>query len=531
MGSVWRAKQVRLRSPVAIKFLDPTLIEVPEMLERFLQEARSAAAVQSAHVIQVFDYGSHGGLPYIAMELLEGENLASRLATRGVLSADELSKIFSEVARGLGQAHALGVIHRDVKPGNIFLAREGRHEVTKLIDFGIAKVKADALRVSQIVGTDLGIVMGTPQYMSPEQMRGWTVDHRTDLWALAVIACECLTGRCPFSGTTLADLTVQICTEQPLAPSALGNVPVGFDEWFFRGTHKEPSERFESASEMADALETVLAPATVRRRGRRWAPLGRDLQHACALASRRVQRASSSVLDGAAEGAARYAALLHGTLRGMSRAVASQLPLRPEGWRGLGVAAVGVAVLVVIGSQGLARYRQGSPAPTISREAQAALPSPASRAASPAAAEQRNPAPPVVTLEDLPLAPATQTDTQDVQRPPPARAPEDQRRSKRPSSTVASSERDDSPTPSSPMSEAMVRIGALIAQGGDRDKSRPASSSAGAKSPSAQTKSLSAQTKSPSAQTKSPSGAASARSPAPSVGPARPAPDEADSAR
>jgi len=182
MGNVWRAQQVRLRSRAAIKFLDPSLIEVPEMLERFLQEARSAAAVQSAHVIQVFDYGSEGGLPYIAMEFLHGENLEARLARRGVLSPAELDKIFSEVARGLGQAHAMGVIHRDVKPGNIFLVREGRHEVTKIIDFGIAKVKADALRVSQVVGTQLGAFLGTPQYMSPEQVRGRsTVDYRTDL--------------------------------------------------------------------------------------------------------------------------------------------------------------------------------------------------------------------------------------------------------------------------------------------------------------------------------------------------------------
>src|SRR6476469_3286323 len=111
MGSIWRAEQIRLRSAAAIKFLEPSLIQVPEMLERFLQEARSAAAVQSAHVIQVFDYGSEGGLPYIAMEFLHGENLAARLARQGVLSPAELDKIFSEVARGLGQAHAMGVIH------------------------------------------------------------------------------------------------------------------------------------------------------------------------------------------------------------------------------------------------------------------------------------------------------------------------------------------------------------------------------------------------------------------------------------
>jgi serine/threonine-protein kinase len=120
-------------------------------------------------------------------------------------------------------------------------------------------VKADALKFTQVVGTKLGTLLGTPQYMSPEQVRGSsTVDHRTDLWALAIIACECLTGRYPFPGTSIGDLSVQICTERPLAPSTLGPVPSGFDQWFFKGTSKKPSGRFASVEEMADALEKIL---------------------------------------------------------------------------------------------------------------------------------------------------------------------------------------------------------------------------------------------------------------------------------
>jgi serine/threonine-protein kinase len=261
MGSVWRAEQVRLRAPVAVKFLDPSLIGDKEMHDRFMQEARSAAAVRSAHVVQVFDYGTEGGVPYIAMELLDGENLDARLG-RGPLSPAELARLFSELARGIGQAHAIGVIHRDLKPGNIFIAREGEHEVTKIVDFGIAKVKASALRMTRGIGTQLGTLLGTPQYMSPEQVRGsGSIDHRTDLWALGVIACESLTGRCPFSGTTLGDLTVQICTEKPPAPSSLGPVPPGFDQWFFKAVHKKPNKRFQSAEEMAERLFGVLGPA------------------------------------------------------------------------------------------------------------------------------------------------------------------------------------------------------------------------------------------------------------------------------
>jgi eukaryotic-like serine/threonine-protein kinase len=259
MGSVWRAEQIVLRAPVAVKFLDPSLLELPEMNRRFMQEARSAAAIRSVHVVQIFDYGSDDNVPFIAMEYLEGEDLDARLSSKGTLTPVELNKIFSEVARGIGQGHALGVIHRDLKPGNIFLAREGEHEITKVIDFGIAKVKVDAAELGKNMGTRLGTVLGTPQYMSPEQMRGsGQLDYRTDLWALAIIACECLTGRYPFTGKSLGDLTVQICTERPRAPSSLGPVPSGFDRWFFKATSKKPAQRFGSAEEMADALGAIL---------------------------------------------------------------------------------------------------------------------------------------------------------------------------------------------------------------------------------------------------------------------------------
>ncbi len=290
MGSIWRAEHVRLRAPVAVKFLDPSLIGDSEMRDRFMQEARSAAAVRSAHVVQVFDYGSEGGIPYLAMELLEGENLDTRLTARGTLTAAELNKIFTEVARGIGKAHAMGVVHRDLKPGNIFIAREGEYEITKLVDFGIAKVDASALKFTQIVGTQLGTLLGTPQYMSPEQVRGSSsLDYRTDLWALAIIACECLTGRCPFPGTTLGDLTIQICTEKPRAPSALGEVPAGFDQWFFKATRKRASKRFGSVEEMTAALSQILDTGNVLS-----VPMGQ-----AALRARRLGLPSPSVVSSA----------------------------------------------------------------------------------------------------------------------------------------------------------------------------------------------------------------------------------------
>jgi eukaryotic-like serine/threonine-protein kinase len=259
MGAVWRAVHVRLESPVAIKLLKSSIADDPEMLERFLREARSAAAVRSSHVVQIFDYGVDRDIPYIAMELLVGEPLDLRLAARGLIEAPGLDKIFTEVARAVRNAHDLGVVHRDIKPANIFIAREGDHEVTKVLDFGIAKLVDQGLDAPVGKGTHTGIILGTPNYMSPEQARGQRqLDHRTDLWSLAVLAFECLTGRQPFESATLGDLVVKICTAQPLLPSAVAQVPAAFDAWFLRGVSKEPEGRFRSATEMADELHALL---------------------------------------------------------------------------------------------------------------------------------------------------------------------------------------------------------------------------------------------------------------------------------
>jgi eukaryotic-like serine/threonine-protein kinase len=259
MGAVWRAVHIRLESPVAIKFLNSAIAGDAEMLARFMREARSAAAVRSSHVVQIFDYGVDGGIPYIAMELLIGEPLDARLDRLGALAPPEVDKIFDEVARAVGVAHGLGVVHRDIKPANIFVAREGGREVTKVLDFGIAKLVADRLEEPAGRGTNTGILLGTPNYMSPEQARGHrTVDHRADLWSLAVLAFECLTGRQPFESTSLGDLVVKICTAHPLVPSDVAVLPVSFDRWFHKGVSKDPAARFSSATEMADELHALL---------------------------------------------------------------------------------------------------------------------------------------------------------------------------------------------------------------------------------------------------------------------------------
>jgi serine/threonine-protein kinase len=259
MGEIWSAEHVRLKSHVAVKFLDPSIADDPEMLDRFLREAQSAAAVRSTHVVQIFDCGVEAGAPYISMELLQGESLDTRLGRCVWLAPEELNKIFGEVAIAIGNAHKMGVIHRDLKPGNIFLAREGELEITKVLDFGIAKVMSQSLSQTSGLGTRTGTLLGTPHYMSPEQARGSRdLDQSTDLWSLAIIAYECLTGHQPFSGSSLGDIVVRICTEEPRVPSSVADVPAGFDEWFLKGASKKPSDRFASAREMADALSVIL---------------------------------------------------------------------------------------------------------------------------------------------------------------------------------------------------------------------------------------------------------------------------------
>jgi len=374
MGAVWRAVHVRLESPVAIKLLNSAIADDPEMLERFLREARSAAAVRSSHVVQIFDYGVDRDVPYIAMELLVGEALDARLDARGVLEPAELDKIFTEVARAVGNAHAQGVVHRDIKPANIFIAREGDVEVTKVLDFGIAKLLDQRLSAPVGSGTHTGNILGTPNYMSPEQARGQRqVDHRSDLWSLAVLAFECLTGKQPFESTSLGDLVVKICTAQPPVPSTIAPVPEAFDAWFLRGLDKDPAQRFRSALEMADELHALLSAeglgADSRSRSstdRRFPPDRVDPARAGRRPSSRPREASAddtAVLGGAApDRAAADGTGLGGTGRAIETEVLHR-PAPPQRRRRIIVAAVLVLAGLVLALGPGRALLAGSPAP------------------------------------------------------------------------------------------------------------------------------------------------------------------------
>ena len=261
MGAVWRAEHLVLRSDVAVKLVLTAVATSEPLRARFLREAQASAALRSPHVVQILDYGVHQDTPFMVMELLEGESLRQRLQRVGVLSAEETARVVVHVARALAKAQEAGIVHRDLKPDNVFLVHNADEDVAKVLDFGIAKAMTETGVGAE---TQSGAVLGTAYYMRPEQARGTrSVDHRTDLWALGVIAFECLTGRRPFDGAVLGDVLVKICTEPLPIPSTLAAVPPGFDAWFQRALARDPDQRFSSASEMAEAFRALVGPGRV----------------------------------------------------------------------------------------------------------------------------------------------------------------------------------------------------------------------------------------------------------------------------
>jgi serine/threonine-protein kinase len=259
MGTVWEGRHSTLGTRVAIKFVDPEYADSQEARTRFVTEARAAATIQSKHAIQIYDHGvTDDGRPYIVMELLVGEPLDRRIERLGRLAPIDTARILCQVCRALQRAHDAGIIHRDLKPENIFLVRspDDDEEIAKVLDFGIAKFRGPPGGAGMSSSTKTGAVLGTPYYMSPEQARGLrNIDQRTDLWSLGVIAFKCVTGSLPFDGESVGDLLVKICTATPPPPSrAMPGLPPSFDSWFARALEREPERRFQSASELADAL-------------------------------------------------------------------------------------------------------------------------------------------------------------------------------------------------------------------------------------------------------------------------------------
>ncbi|MBK8994549.1 MAG: serine/threonine protein kinase [Myxococcales bacterium] len=262
MGSVWLGRHVSLGHPVAIKFVHPKLAKSSEARRRFEVEAKAAARINSRHAVKVHDHGvTEDGHPYIVMEYLEGEPLERAIKTRGPLLLPEVTTIVTQVARALEAAHEAGVVHRDLKPDNIFLARDpeaGRLGYTvKVVDFGIAKLAHDEHKVEG--GTQAGALLGTPHYMSPEALTSsHPVGPPSDVWSLGACAFSALCGSPPFGGDVIGEVVLKVCSAPMPVPSKVNsNVPREFDTWFMRACARVPAQRFQSAREAAVALQQL----------------------------------------------------------------------------------------------------------------------------------------------------------------------------------------------------------------------------------------------------------------------------------
>jgi formylglycine-generating enzyme required for sulfatase activity/predicted esterase len=253
MGEVYLARDETLDRPVALKFL-PAHGASPEQVERFLKEVRAVASLNHPNIVHVYDAGDQGGMPYLAMERVDGESLRSRLL-RGPVPIREALRIAREAASALAAAHSAGVVHRDVKPENLMLRRD--HNV-KLLDFGLAKLLAAPETVRSAPAhavTEPGMVVGTAGYMSPEQVRGLPVDGRTDIFSLAAVLYEMVTGERAFTGEAPGDALIAVLLSDP-APirSKMPDAPAELDALIFRALQKDAVRRFETASEFAEAL-------------------------------------------------------------------------------------------------------------------------------------------------------------------------------------------------------------------------------------------------------------------------------------
>jgi serine/threonine-protein kinase len=257
MAVVYRAYQSSLNRYVAIKVLPPRLGFDQEFVERFQREALAAAQLRHPNIVVIHDVGHEQGIYFIVMELLEGRTLKEIIEEEDALSVEQATRIIEQVAGALDYAHRRGFVHRDVKPANIFVGDDGH---TTLTDFGIAKAASEAQQL-----TRTGMLMGTPEYMSPEQAEGGEVDYRTDLYALGVVLYLMLVGQVPFRGTTPHAILHSVIYEPP--PPLRGRRPdlsPGIEAVVLKAIEKEPKRRYQSGAELVEALQK--APAVHARR-------------------------------------------------------------------------------------------------------------------------------------------------------------------------------------------------------------------------------------------------------------------------
>jgi serine/threonine-protein kinase len=253
MGTVYRVMHERMQKAMALKVLHPRLTTDAVVRARFKREARAASLLESRNTVAVFDFGeTPEGLLYLAMELLRGRTLADLIRDRGVISPARAARILAQVLRSLEEAHGHGIVHRDIKPDNIFLIESDEPDVAKVLDFGIAKGER-ITDDSNSANTRSDLVVGTPEYMAPEQARGVNVDTRADLWGVGVILYECLTGVIPFTGQSSVDVLMAVMNQPVPRPDA-GMVPSSFMRVIDKALSKKAVDRYQTAAEMRAAL-------------------------------------------------------------------------------------------------------------------------------------------------------------------------------------------------------------------------------------------------------------------------------------
>ena len=258
MGIVVAAHHVQLDERFAIKLVLPSALKDATVVARFAQEARAAAKIKSEHVARVFDVGTlENGSPYLVMEFLEGTDLANWLVRKGPLPVELAVDLILQACEALVEAHGLGIIHRDLKPSNLFVVRDsdGR-ECVKILDFGISKVMASSTFAPNMAMTTTNAVLGSPLYMSPEQMAGArTVDFRTDIWSLGIILYELLTGKRPFMGNTLPEVCMKVATQDPAQLwESRPDAPPGLEMIILKCLAKDRDRRYRNMVELARAL-------------------------------------------------------------------------------------------------------------------------------------------------------------------------------------------------------------------------------------------------------------------------------------
>src|SRR4051812_34352201 len=272
MADVYRAEDEQLGRQVALKLLYRHLAEDVSFVERFRREASSAAGLQHPSIVSIFDRGEWDGTYYIAMELIRGRTLKDVIRERGPAPADAAVDIVLQILRAARFAHQRGVVHRDIKPHNVLIDEEGR---VKVADFGIARAGASDM-------TETGSVMGTAQYLSPEQAQGKPVDARSDLYSIGIVLYEMLTGTVPFDGESPVTVALKQVSEAPVPPRVRNpEVPATLDAVVMRAMEKDPARRYQTADAFIEALlgapQEVLPPPPVEEvieeeddRGRRW---------------------------------------------------------------------------------------------------------------------------------------------------------------------------------------------------------------------------------------------------------------------